>query len=126
MGNDANDGARKVDEYLAATVEPQRSTLTALRATLRELLPDAVEGISYGMPVFKVDGTAIAGYAAFTRHCAYLPHSGNVLAMVGDALAGYTSTSGSLHFAVDRPLPKALVRKLVKARQLDIAARRRK
>ena len=108
--------ADEVDAYLAGLEEPKRSTLEALRRSIRAVVPDAQECISYGMPAFRVDGKVVAGFAAFKNHLAYLPHSGEVLADLGDALAGYERTSGSLHFPVDEPLPAELVRRLVEAK----------
>lgn len=105
-----------VDRYLDALPEPKRSTLLQLRDTIARLLPEAEEGISYGMPAFILDGRVVAGFAAFTRHLSYLPHSGSVLTELSDDLAGYRFTKGSLHFPVDRPLPEGLVRKLLSVR----------
>jgi uncharacterized protein YdhG (YjbR/CyaY superfamily) len=68
------------------------------------------------MPAFRVDGRVVAGFAAFTKHLAWLPHSGSVLPALASDLAGYTQTKGSLHFAVDEPLPDELVRKLVETK----------
>ena len=115
-----------ITAHLAKLPQPQRDTLTALRSTLRELLPDAVESISYNMPCFKVDGVAVAGYDGFKQHCSYFPHSGNVVAQVTGIPAWCTVASkGTLQFPVDRPLPKTLVRKLVNARLREIVAKRR-
>lgn len=112
--------------HLASLPQPQRDTLTALRATLRELLPEATESISYNMPCFKVDGVAVAGFDGFTHHCSYFPHSGNVVGQVTGVPAWCTvATKGTLQFPVDRTLPKTLVRKLVRARLREIAAKRR-
>jgi uncharacterized protein YdhG (YjbR/CyaY superfamily) len=74
------------------------------------------------MPAFKVQGKTVAGFAAFESHLRYLPHSASVLGKLGDDLAGYASTKGSLHFAVDQPLLDTLVRRLVetKMRQLGL------
>jgi uncharacterized protein YdhG (YjbR/CyaY superfamily) len=108
--------ADEVDAYLAGVAEPERSTLEALRGSIRAVVPDAEECISYGMPAFRVDGKVVAGFAAFKNHLAYLPHSGEVLAGLGDRLEGYECTSGSLHFPVDEPLPEDLVRDLVEAK----------
>ena len=107
---------QEVDRYLAKVEEPKRSTLEHLRRTIRELLPDAEEVISYGLPGFRQDGKMIAGFAAFKNHLAYLPHSGSVLSALREELAGYTYTDGSLHFPIDKPLPKRLVKKLVSER----------
>lgn len=112
--------AGDIDDYLAATSETKRVTLERLRADLRSILPDAEEGISYGMPAFKVQGKTVAGFAAFARHLSYLPHSGSVLDAVGDDLDGYVRTKGSLHFPVDESLPPELVQKLVAARLAEL------
>ena len=108
--------ADEVDAYLATVDEPKRSTLEAVRRSIRTVVPDAEECISYGMPAFRVDGKVVAGFAAFKNHLAYLPHSGSVLDTLADELAGYERTSGSLHFAIDTPLPDALVGRLVEAK----------
>ena len=84
--------------------------------TIREILPDAEEVISYGMPAFRLEGKVIAGFAAFTNHLAYMPHSGSLFTELRDALAGYKATKGSLHFPIDKPLPEALVKKLIAVR----------
>ena len=107
---------REIDAYLAKLAEPRRATLQTLRQTIRDILPDAEEVISYGMPAFRLNGMVIAGFAAFKNHLAYLPHSGSVFNELRDDLKGYTSTEGSLHFPIDKPLPKALVKKLIAVR----------
>ena len=108
--------AEEVDAYLAAVPEPKRSTLEAVRRSIRAVVPDAEECLSYGMPAFRVEGKVVAGFAAFKSHLAYLPHSGDVLADLDDDLAAYDRTAGSLHFPVDEPLPADLVRRLVEAK----------
>jgi uncharacterized protein YdhG (YjbR/CyaY superfamily) len=113
--------AEAVDEYLRALEEPKRSTLRALRKTILEILPQAEEVISYRVPAFRVDGKTVAGFAAFKDHLSYLPFSGSVLEQLGDELEGYAMTKSSLHFPVDRPLSKALVRQLIRARLADVA-----
>lgn len=111
---------REVDRYLASVEEPKRSTLEALRKTVAGLIPDAEEVISYGMPGFRLHGKMIMGFAAFKNHLAYLPHSGSVFNQLPKELAGYTMTSGSLHFPIDKPLPKTLVKKLIDVRLKQI------
>jgi uncharacterized protein YdhG (YjbR/CyaY superfamily) len=107
---------REVDEYLAALDEPKRATLEELRRAILEIIPDAEQCISYGMPAFKLRGKAIAGFAAFKNHLSYFPHSGSVLPELGDEVAAYAGSKGTLQFAVDTPLPKALVEKLIAVR----------
>jgi uncharacterized protein YdhG (YjbR/CyaY superfamily) len=108
--------ANPVEEYLAGLDEPKQSTLRQLRSSILEVIPEAEEGISYGLPAFRVRGQVIAGFAAFTKHLSYLPHSGSVIPELGEKGTGYASTKGSLHFPLDTPLPKTLVRQLVKVR----------
>lgn len=113
---------RDIDSYLAGVDEPKRSTLEQLRRSIHAALPDAEECISYGMPAFKLHGQTVAGFAAFKNHLSYLPHSGSTIPSLAGDLAGYGGTKGSLHFAVDQPLPDEIVAKLVRARlrELDL------
>ncbi len=112
-----------IDKYLAALPEPKRGTLEALRSTIREIVPEAEECISYGVPAFRLDGKVVAGFAAFKNHLSYLPHSGSVISELGAEAARYRSSSGALQFAIDRPLPKALVKKLIAIRRRQALAR---
>jgi uncharacterized protein YdhG (YjbR/CyaY superfamily) len=117
--------ADEIDDYLRGVEEPKRGTLEALRGTILEVVPDAEQGISYGMPAFRLHGKTIAGFAAFKDHLSYLPHSGKVLGELGDDLAGYTMTKGSLHFPVDQPLPSAVVERLIALRLREADQRSR-
>lgn len=106
-----------VDAYLSAAPEPHRSTLEELRATLASILPHAEEGISYGVPAFKVGGKAVAGFAYASRHCSYFPHSGSVISRVEpELLEGYDWSRGTLRFPVDQAPSERLVRRLVEIR----------
>jgi uncharacterized protein YdhG (YjbR/CyaY superfamily) len=111
--------AEQVDSYLRDLEEPKRTTLQELRCTILEIVPEAEEVISYRVPAFRLHGNVIAGFAAFKNHLSYLPFSGSVLSQVADELEAYTRTKSSLHFPVDRPLPAALVRKLITVRIAD-------
>src|SRR5437660_11282327 len=113
----------EVDAYLAALEEPKRATLEALRRTILEVVPDAEQVISYRVPAFRVGGKTVAGFAAFKDHLSYLPFSGSVLGKLADELEGYAMTKSALHFPVDRPLPKALVKKLIRVRLADVGRR---
>src|SRR5512138_3100228 len=105
-----------IDAYLATVSGPRRAALVALRKTIRGIVPDAEECISYGMPAFRLHGKVIAGFLARASGCSYLPFSGSTLQTVGEALGDRRRTKSSLHFTPDAPLPKALVRKLIAAR----------
>ena len=76
--------------------------------------------IAYRVPAFRLRGKTVAGFAAFNDHLSYLPFSGSVLGQLADELRGYTMTKSSLHFAVDRPLPKSVVRKLIAVRLKEL------
>ena len=108
--------AEEIDQYLDALEEPKRATLARLRQTILDILPEAEQGISYGVPAFKVAGKTIAGFAAFKSHLSYLPHSGSVFPQLTDELRGYSTSSGALRFGIDQPLPVPLVEKLIAVR----------
>jgi uncharacterized protein YdhG (YjbR/CyaY superfamily) len=110
---------QEIDRYLRALDEPARATLSELRESIVAIVPHAEQCISYGMPAFRLRGKTIAGFAAFKSHLSYLPHSGAVIAALAEETEGYTSTKGSLHFAVDEPLPRKLVQQLLDARMSE-------
>jgi uncharacterized protein YdhG (YjbR/CyaY superfamily) len=106
---------RNVDEYFAGVPEPARSTLHKMRATIRSAMPPgATEIISYRIPAFKYNGSLL-WYAAFADHCSLFPTAA-VIAAFKKELQGFTTSKGTIHFPVDKPLPASLIRKLVKAR----------
>lgn len=108
-----------IDAYLATVTGDKRRALDELRALLRALLPKAEECISYGLPAFRVEGKVLAGFKATAKGCSYYPFSGQTLATLAPELGGYSMTSGALHFTPDKPLPRALVRKLLAARAAE-------
>lgn len=105
-----------VEAYIAAVPEPARTTLVRLREIIRSAVPkEAVEVISYGIPAFKLS-KPFFGYAAFKRHISVLPFSGSLFNSFDEELKPYSRTKSSLHLPFDKPLPAALIRKLVRAR----------
>jgi uncharacterized protein YdhG (YjbR/CyaY superfamily) len=108
--------AQEIDQYLDALEEPKRATLALLRQTILDFLPQAEQGISYGVPAFRVRGKTIAGFAAFKNHLSYLPHSGSVFPQLKDQLKGYSTSSGALRFDIGHALPAPLVEKLIAVR----------
>ena len=109
-------GSGDVDKYLAKVPQPARATLQKIRAMIRSAAPrGATQAISYGIPAFKYNGMLVA-YAAFANHCSFFPASGELLKEFADDLKDYPCSKGTIRFAVDKPLPAALVKKLVKAR----------
>jgi len=115
--------SKEVDAYLGALEEPKRSTLETLRRTILEIVPDAEQVISYRVPAFRVGEDTVAGFAAFKDHLSYLPFSGSVLGQLADELDGYTMTKSALHIPIDRPLPKTLVKKLIRVRLAEVDRR---
>lgn len=108
------------DEYLAALDEDKRAALAALRKAIKAAAPKAVECISYGVCGFRL-GKMLVGYGATAKHCSFFLMSGTTVADHADELAGYDTSKGTIRFTPDRPLPAALVRKLVKARVAENA-----
>jgi len=109
-------GSGDVDKYLAKVPQPSRTTLQKIRAMIRSAAPrEATEAISYGIPAFKYNGMLVA-YAAFAKHCSFFPASGELLKEFAEDLKDYPCSKGTIRFAVDKPLPASLVKKLVKAR----------
>jgi uncharacterized protein YdhG (YjbR/CyaY superfamily) len=105
-----------VESYLAAVPEPHRTTLEKMRATIRSVVPkETTEEISYGMPSFHYKGGLVA-YAAFKAHCSFFPMSGSLIEEFADQLKAYKTSKGTIQFPADKPLPAALVKKMVKAR----------
>jgi uncharacterized protein YdhG (YjbR/CyaY superfamily) len=111
-----------VDAYFAAQVEPQRSTLEATRKAILGLYPNAVQSMSYGLPAFTINGVIVAGLAATKNGISYYPHSGQVLAAAGEAVAGYGQTKGALHAPADEPLSRELLATLIELK-LQLAQR---
>ena len=93
-----------IGDYIAKQPEPQRSSLTAMRELIGGLLPRAEEAIAYGAPAWTVDGIPVVGFAASAKHWSYLPHSGQVVATMGDALAAYETSKGAIKVPADRVL----------------------
>ena len=115
-GAKAKSGAAAVENYLARLPEPARATLEKVRAMIRSVVPpEASEAISYGIPAFKYQGMLVA-YAAFAGHCSFFPASGELLEEFAEELQGYACSKGTIRFALDRPLPARLVKRLVRAR----------
>jgi uncharacterized protein YdhG (YjbR/CyaY superfamily) len=108
--------AEEIDQYIDALDEPKRTTLARLRQSILDVLPEAEQGISYGLPAFKIRGKTVAGFAAFKNHLSYLPHSGSVFPQLPDEVEGYVTSSGALRFDIDEPLPAPLIEKLIAVR----------
>jgi len=114
-----------VDDYLAAVPEPARTALSKVRAIIRSVAPaEATESIRYGIPTLKYKGM-LASYAAFTDHCSLFPGAGPTTEFKDD-LKTFSTSKGTIRFAPHKPLPAALLKKLVKARIAENEGKKRR
>lgn len=104
------------DAYLAKVPAAFRSALETLRRIIRGAAPEAIECMSYGLPAFRHEGRPLVAYGAAREHCALYPMSAKTIAAHAADLEGFATSKGTIRFEIERPLPEALVRKLVKAR----------
>lgn len=113
------------DDFLAAVPEPAHSALQKLRAQIRAAAPDAEEYIGYGVPAFRQNG-ALVSYAAAKDHLSFYIQSPKTLEAFADQLTAFKTSKGAISFQPDKPIPAALVKKLVKARLAENEALRGK
>jgi uncharacterized protein YdhG (YjbR/CyaY superfamily) len=105
-----------VDDYLAALPDDRRAAMEELRQAIKAAAPDATELISYQMPAFKTHGQFLVSYAAYKVHYSLFPASGAVVEALGDEIRPYLAGKGTIRFPAHRPIPTALVEKIVKIR----------
>lgn len=110
--------AKDIDEYLSALPMDVREMLQKLRATIKSVAPKAEEVISYAMPAFKYHGMLVY-FSAFKNHCSFFPANSSLVAKMEDELKSYRTAKGTIQFTVEKPLPPALVKKIVKARMQE-------
>lgn len=113
--------AEEVTAYIEALDEPKRSTLLAVRATILEIEPGFEQVIAWKTPQFKLNGKYCVGLAAFKNHLTFSPQSAAVMESHADQLKDYVASKSSFQFDVDKPLPKALLESLIKARLAERA-----
>jgi uncharacterized protein YdhG (YjbR/CyaY superfamily) len=107
--------SRTIDEYLAGLPDGQRVPLEKLRTQIKAAAPDAVEGMSYGLPAFKVEGRFLVGFGAAKGHLSLYAGRAPVEAFKAE-LAEYRLWKGTINFKADQPLPADLVTRLVQFR----------
>jgi uncharacterized protein YdhG (YjbR/CyaY superfamily) len=111
---------KTIDEYLAGVKPDQRTALEKLRGTIRAVAPEAEECISYGIPAFRLNGRLLVGFGAWANHCSFYPMSSMTLKKFQRDVQDFQTSKGTLRFSPDKPLPVALVKKLVQARMANI------
>lgn len=109
-----------VDDALVELPEPDRSCLQRVIGIARALVPEATEGVSYGMPALKLDDKPLVGVVAAAKHLSVFPFSPAVVEAVADRLGGYSLSKGTIRFSADKPLPDDVVEDIVRLRQAEI------
>jgi uncharacterized protein YdhG (YjbR/CyaY superfamily) len=113
---------RPTDDFLANVEASKRTELERIRALARAIVPDAEETIAYGMPTLTYAGKPFLGFAPRAHHIGIYPYSGSVLPALADQLDGYGFSRSALRVPYDRPITKALLRKLIASRLKAIRA----
>jgi uncharacterized protein YdhG (YjbR/CyaY superfamily) len=115
--------SRTVEDYLAGLTADKRAALPRLRKTIKAAAPEAEEYFSYGLPAFRLNGVPLVAFGAGPKHCALYPMNGSTVKAFEKELEGHETSKGTIRFTPEKPLPAALVRKLVKARIAENKAR---
>ena len=118
-------GSGAIDDYLAGLAPDRRAALQKLRRTIRSVVKNVEECISYSMPAFRHDGQVVAGFMATSKGCSYYPFSGQTLSSLEEEIAAYSHTKSALHFDPARGLPVTLVRRLLRARIAETRPQKR-
>ena len=111
-----------IDEYLMKVNPEQRAALETLRKRIRAVAPEAEECLSYGVPAFRLKGVLV-GFGASKNHCTFFPMTGHTVAAFAEELKEFETSKGAIRFTPERPLPAALVKKIVKARLAEERAK---
>ena len=114
---------RTIDDYLASVNAHQRVALEKLRKTIRAIAPKAEECISYGLAAFRLNGRPLVAFGAWANHCALYPMSSATVKAFEDQLKSFETSKGTIRFSTNKPLPAALVKKIVKARIAENAVK---
>lgn len=120
MSSRTSSPVKSVDEYLAAQPEAVRPKLEQVRAAIRKAVPEAVEGIGYGMPGYKLNGKPVLYFAGFKEHYSLFAASGTFLATLENELRGYELRKGTIRFPLTEPVPVKLIRSIAKLRAAEI------
>jgi len=115
-----------VDEYIASQPEALRPKLEQVRATIRSAVPEAVEGIGYRMPGYKLHGKPLLYFAAFKEHYSLFAASGTFFATLKEELKGYELRKGTIHFELNKPVPVKLISRIAKLRATGIVGATKK
>jgi uncharacterized protein YdhG (YjbR/CyaY superfamily) len=112
---------KSVDEYIAVQAEPSRAVLERVRATIRKALPRATEGISYQIPVYKLDGRMVLYFAGFQRHYSIYPATTRIIQTLKTELTGLLHSKATIRFAYTDAVPARLISRIAKLRAAEVA-----
>src|ERR1017187_10281113 len=118
--------SESVDAYIAGQPETMRAKLEQVRAAIKKAVPDAVEGIGYRMPGYKLQGKPMLYFAGFKEHYSIFAASGTFFATLEDELRGYERRKGTVQFPLNKPVPVKLISRIAKLRAAGIAATAKK
>ena len=105
-----------IDSYLQSLEISKRVVLERIRKTIHSAVPGAEECISYGIPAFRLNGKIVVAMGATAKHCAFYPMSGSMVEAFANKLTGFDTSTGTIRFQPENPLPVTLIRQIVKAR----------
>jgi uncharacterized protein YdhG (YjbR/CyaY superfamily) len=112
---------RSVGAYIAAQPLPARTVLRRVRATIRKALPGATEGISYRIPIYRLDGRMVLYFAGFRHHYSIYPATARLKRALGKELAGLVHSKGTIRFPLDAAVPTRLIARIAKLRAAEAA-----
>jgi uncharacterized protein YdhG (YjbR/CyaY superfamily) len=115
---------RNIDEYITSLKEPHRTMIQTLRQVIKAAAPEAVEVISYSMPALKMHGRILVYFAAHTNHIGFYPASVEAIKMFSEEIGNLNTSKGTIRFQLDKKIPAALVKKIVKYRVEQIRLKR--
>lgn len=113
-----NTAIKDIETYILMQTENIQPALQKLRQTIKAAAPDAAEIISYGMPAFKWNGMLV-GFAAAKNHVGFYPWNGTTVDKFKDELKNYDTSKGTIRFAINKPIPMTLIKKIVKSRMKE-------
>jgi uncharacterized protein YdhG (YjbR/CyaY superfamily) len=114
----------EVDDYILTLTPPERAELERLREIVMETIPEAEQGVNYGMPAFFYRGWPVVSVMVLKNHLSLYPFSGKVTELLADALSDFEVTPGSIHFTLELPLPEDLCKQILAARLAEIAEKK--